>query len=158
MKVPLFSIALCAALSTLCLADEPKAPADPTEGHAQAVTGQDILPNVKLVVRADRGEKLTDDELGRMQLMVAYIKGFTDGLHPMQVMYPQGPVFIPESTTIGQFARNLEDYLTKDKQALTESSTLVLFNCAFSYYQNPNFNPQLMPKRVPVPPEMLPKK
>jgi hypothetical protein len=147
MKFPLLTFASCILFAAICSADDPKTSPEP----AKQLTGEDILPNVKLVVRADRGEKLTDDETGRVQLMVAYLKGFTEGLHPMQVLYPQGPVFIPETTTIGEFARHLEEYLTNDKQALTENSSLVIFNCAFSYYQNPNFNPILMPKRVPAP-------
>ena len=86
------------------------------------MTGKDIVDNVKLVVRADKGEKLTEDETGRVQLMVAYLKGFTDGLHPMQVLYPQSPVLIPETETIGQFARHLDEYLATQKDALTQES------------------------------------
>jgi hypothetical protein len=154
MKFPLLALASCIAMATVCLADDPKPPAK----EAPQPSGQDILPNVKLVARQARGENLTEDEKGRAQLMVAYIKGFTDGLHPMQVLYPQGPVYIPEATTIGEFAKNLEEYITNDKDAPGESSTLVLFNCAFVYYRNPNFNPALMPKRVPVPESSIPKK
>jgi len=153
MKSSLLALASCIAMAATCLADDPK----PSSNEPQQPSGEDILPNVKLVVREARGENLTDDEKGRAQLMVAYIKGFTDGLHPMQVLFPQGPVYIPEKTTIGEFAKSLEEYLTTDKQALTESCTLVLFNCAFSYYKNPNFNPALMPKRIPVPEGAIPK-
>lgn len=146
MKYLLLPIALSYAFGAACLGDEPK-----------RVTGQDIVANVKLVVRADHGEKLTEDETGRVQLMVAYIKGFTDGLRPMQVLFPQGPVSIPETVTVGEFARHLDEFLANDKESLQQNCSLVLFNCAFLYYQNPNFKPELIPKRIPIP-ELTPKR
>jgi len=145
MKFLLLSLAFSCALSSAGLAEFPVLP-----------TGADIAPIVKLVVRSDRGEQLTELERDQVAVMVAYLKGFTDGLHPMQVLFPQGPVSIPNSVTIGQFAQILDVYIDKNPDCLKDPTSLVLFNCACLAYKNPNFMPALMPRRVEMP-ELKPK-
>ena len=141
MKSLLLPLVLWCTVGLLCRADEPP----------KLATGKDIVDDIKLVVRSDNGEKLTDEEKWRVSMMVSYIKGFTDGMRPMQVLFPQGPVQIPDSVTIGQFAKILDRYITDNPDSKNDPTSLVLFNCAFAAYQNPSFNPALMPQRIPMP-------
>ena len=117
-----------------------------------SITGKDLVEVIKLVVRSDKGDQLSDMEKGRVQIMVAYLKGFTDGMHPMEELFPQGPVLIPQKVTMGEFAKCLDEYMTEHPDSLKEPSALVLYNCAFAYYRNPRFSPELMPRSVPLPP------
>ena len=119
------------------------------------MTGKDIASDVKLIVRADNGEQLTGEEKFRASVMAAYIKGIADGLHPIQVLYPVGPIYIPESTTIGQLAKAFDGYMDKYPASRDDPTALIVYNFAAEVYKNPNYNPALMPRVITLPPNSL---